>query len=67
MPKMNGPEFARKLAEKNADSRIIFMTAHIENHENLYDHGLKEDRVKFLSKPFNHVTLLKQVREIMEQ
>jgi two-component system cell cycle sensor histidine kinase/response regulator CckA len=67
MPKMNGPEFARKLAEKNADSRMIFMTAHIDNHESLYDHGLKENNVKYLSKPFNRGTLLTQVREIMEQ
>jgi two-component system cell cycle sensor histidine kinase/response regulator CckA len=67
MPKMNGFEFARKLAEKDADFRMIFMTAHIDNHEMLVDHGLKEERVMFLSKPFNHSTLLARVRECMEQ
>lgn len=67
MPKMSGLEFTRKLAEKNADSRVIFMTAHIDNHESLFDHGLKEDNVKFLSKPFNHGTLLTRVRELMAQ
>jgi len=65
MPKMSGLEFARTIAKKNIHAKVLLMSGYY--FDVLADHGLQEQNVKFINKPFDPYSLLTKVRDIMEQ
>nr|NJM04625.1 PAS domain S-box protein [Desulfobacula sp.] len=65
MPRMNGPELARKLKAIHPDLKILFMsgyTADVIAHR-----GILEDGVNFISKPFSRRDLAQKIREVLDQ
>jgi PAS domain S-box-containing protein len=63
MPQMDGFELGERLAEKNPDVKILFMSGYRDNPV-----GGSESRPQrpFLHKPFTPDTLLAKVREILD-
>jgi FixJ family two-component response regulator len=64
MPEMNGRELARKLLSLYPGLKCLFMsgyTADIIAH-----HGVLDEGVKFLQKPFSLNTLTAKVREALD-
>jgi DNA-binding NtrC family response regulator len=62
MPKMRGPELAKKLRELQADLKIVYMSGYLDykrGNEELLEDGL------FLQKPFNRESLVRVVREAL--
>lgn len=65
MPRMNGPEVLRKLSERFPEIRGIYMSGHADDA--LAHHGVIEEGLAFLEKPFTREELTKRVREILDQ
>ncbi len=64
MPQMSGTELAEKLKTLQKDIKIIFMSGYTNNtinHDGILDKG-----VNFIQKPFTVDTLLRKVREVLE-
>ena len=65
MPGMNGRELARALLQRHPGLRCLFMsgyTADIIAH-----HGILEDGVDFLQKPFSKTTLAARLRSVLDR
>jgi CheY-like chemotaxis protein len=58
MPKLSGPELVTRLREIRPDIRVIQMTGYSE-------HGFTEDEL--IAKPFEPETLLRRVRDLLDQ
>jgi two-component system response regulator FixJ len=61
MPNMNGLEFLQKLQLLNNRLPVIMITAHVDI--SLAVRAIKKGAMDFITKPFNHKYLLKQVEE----
>ena len=64
MPKMNGPDLARKLAPLHPELKVIFISGYPD--EATFSHGLKPEGPAFLQKPFKTDVLLCKVREVLD-
>jgi two-component system cell cycle sensor histidine kinase/response regulator CckA len=67
MPQMNGVELIRRLQEKvrpGAPLRALCMSGYTDDET--ARHGLKEQRVPFLQKPFTPNSLRQKVREVLD-
>jgi CheY-like chemotaxis protein len=62
MPDMPGPELARQLQELRPGLRTLFVSGYTADTVN----GLP-DGSAFLEKPFNHTTLLRTLRELLDR
>ncbi|NTW48181.1 MAG: PAS domain S-box protein [Chlorobiales bacterium] len=65
MPGMNGRQLAERLCTVKPDLNVLFMsgyTADVIDH-----HGILEQGVHFISKPFSRVELARKVWEILER
>jgi two-component system cell cycle sensor histidine kinase/response regulator CckA len=58
MPKVSGSELVTRLREIRPDTRVIQITGYT-------DHGLGDD--EFIAKPFEPETLLRRVRDVLDQ
>ena len=65
MPEMNGRELAERLAERNPDLRMLFVSGYTDDV--LRDHGVREGTVDLVQKPFGSDVLLRKVREILDR
>jgi CheY-like chemotaxis protein len=65
MPEMNGRDLARDLLSLYPDMRRLFMSGYTANV--IAHHGVLEDGVHFLQKPFNRDTLAANVRTALDQ
>lgn len=63
MPKMGGPELAQKLAVRNPDMRVLFMSGYTENAA--IHKGMLEPGVQHLAKPFTPDALARKVTEAL--
>jgi two-component system cell cycle sensor histidine kinase/response regulator CckA len=61
MPGMSGPELAERLIREQAQLKVIYMSGYAD--EALGHHGILEDGVDFLQKPFSPQDLARRVRE----
>jgi CheY-like chemotaxis protein len=64
MPKMNGRELADKLRKIRSDLKVIFTSGYTSNI--IVHHGVLDPGVVFLEKPITAETLLKKVREVLD-
>ena len=64
MPRMTGPELARKIGERLRGVRVLFMSGYTEGAI-LESSELPQDSA-FLSKPFTRDGLLAKVRELLD-
>ena len=65
MPRLSGPEAARRLARTRPEMRCLYVSAHAQEHAG--DHGPLEAGTAFLRKPFPPATLLAAVRETLDR
>ncbi|HEX5856086.1 MAG TPA: ATP-binding protein, partial [Thermoanaerobaculia bacterium] len=63
MPGKGGPETVAELQRSRSTAQVIFMSGYTD--DSVLRHGLTDSGRHFLQKPFNPVTLLKKVREVL--
>jgi PAS domain S-box-containing protein len=64
MPRMSGPELAKRLAAPHPSMKVLYMSGHADDA--FLHHGAPDFRPAFLEKPFAATTLLEKVREVLE-
>ena len=64
MPKTNGKEVAEKIKILHPETAILFMSGY--NDDIIANHGILEDNVNFIGKPFSPNTLAAKIREILD-
>ncbi len=65
MPGMNGKELRERLRTTHPELKCLFMSGYTANV--IAHHGVLEDGVQFLQKPFTLQTLVEKVREVLEE
>lgn len=64
MPGMNGRELAARLADRDPDLRILYMSGYAAD---LFgEDGILEEGVNFIQKPFNFKNLAGRIRQILD-
>lgn len=66
MPEMTGPDLAEKLHVLYPGLRILFMSGYTTNAM-AHHHGVPEDEVRFIQKPFSKKELAAKVREVLNE
>jgi two-component system, cell cycle sensor histidine kinase and response regulator CckA len=64
MPEMNGCELSRKLLLSRPDLKTLFMSGYTTDI--IARHGVLEEGVEFISKPFSINTLTKKIHEMLK-
>jgi len=65
MPGMNGPELAERLAPSNPEMTILFTSGY--TNEDIIHHGIKDQTVNFISKPYTPQELSHKIRKVLEK
>ena len=63
MPKMSGPELSDALLAAQPGMRTLFMSGYTD--EAIAHHGVLEDGISFIGKPFTPESLVRKVREVL--
>ncbi len=64
MPEMNGKDLRCRLVEVMPGLKIIFMSGYTANV--IAHHGILDEGINFLQKPFSVQTLLEKVRDVLD-
>ena len=64
MPDMGGSELAKKLEKLEPDMKVLYMSGYTDNA--IVHHGVLDEGVAFLQKPFSPKVLAQKVREILD-
>jgi PAS domain S-box-containing protein len=64
MPKMSGRELTERIRPLRPDLRILFMSGYTDDA--ILRHGVLEDGIPFLQKPFTAEELARKVREVLD-
>lgn len=62
MPKLNGLELFKEINKLEPNTKVLFMTGYNE----ILDRNNLQDKIKCISKPFAIETLLKEMREVLD-
>ncbi len=65
MPGMDGRELAEKITAKNPNIKVLFTSGYTDNV--IVHHGILEEGINFLQKPFAPSLLLRTVREVLDK
>jgi two-component system, cell cycle sensor histidine kinase and response regulator CckA len=65
MPRMGGPEFARKVAALRSPTKVLFMSGHAEDV--VLSKGVNAEDRNFLQKPFSLKSLALKIREVLDE
>ena len=63
MPGISGKEIADRLLELRPETRILFMSGYTD--EAIVQHGVLDEGVEFIQKPFTWVGLARKVRDVL--
>jgi len=64
MPKMSGRELARRLSERRAQTRVLYVSGYAEDA--LGHHGVLDPGIALLRKPVTPGALQRRVREVLD-
>ncbi len=64
MPRMNGPELAKRLGSLYPEMKMLFMSGYAGDA--IVHHGVLDEGVNYIQKPFTTQGLAKKVREILD-
>jgi PAS domain S-box-containing protein len=65
MPHMSGRTLADRMRESRPGIKVLYVSGYTDDA--IVRHGVSEDAVSFLAKPFSPSTLLKRVREVLDR
>lgn len=65
MPRMGGKEFSGILLERNPEIKFIYMSGYTDN--SIVRHGVLEEGITFIQKPFSPSALILKVRESLDE
>jgi PAS domain S-box-containing protein len=65
MPKMSGPELARRLAKFRPTAKVLYMSGYTEDA--MLRHGALSAGIEFIQKPFTPEMMSRRVREVLEE
>lgn len=65
MPEMNGRDLAKKLLSQNQNLKCLFTSGYTANV--IAYHGVLDENVHFIQKPFSRRDLAAKVREVLDQ
>jgi YesN/AraC family two-component response regulator len=63
MPGMNGRELANRLTRIHPETRVLFTSGYTDNA--IVHHGVLNEGVSFIGKPYAPSALAKKVREVL--
>jgi two-component system cell cycle sensor histidine kinase/response regulator CckA len=64
MPQMSGRELAERVVAGRPSLRVLFMSGYTDDA--IVRHGLLNDKLNFLQKPFDSATVARKVREVLD-
>ena len=64
MPGINGRELSEALATLRPEMKILYMSGYTD--DTVVRHGVLEERMAFLQKPFTAESLLRKVRDVLD-
>ena len=64
MPQMGGKELADKILQMRSDLKILFASGYTD--EQIVDHGVLEEGIFFIQKPYTIEQLAKKIRQILD-
>ena len=64
LPGLNGRELSEKLAKKREDMKVLFISGYSDDV--IAKHGMIDEGLSFLQKPFTASSLGKKIREVLE-
>jgi PAS domain S-box-containing protein len=65
MPGMSGRELANRLTRIHPETRVLFTSGYTDNA--IVHHGVLDEGVSFIGKPYSPSTLAKKVREVLDK
>lgn len=65
MPGMNGRELATDLIPDHPEMKVLFKSGYTEDA--IVHHGVLDDDVFFLGKPFSPPILAKKIRDVLDE
>ncbi|HJX30568.1 MAG TPA: response regulator, partial [Thermodesulfobacteriota bacterium] len=65
MPHMSGPEFIERLRQVRKDFKVLYMTGYTD--EAIVRHGILEEGIELIHKPFTIQKLSRKVREVLDK
>lgn len=64
MPGMNGKQLSDRVVARHPRARVLYMSGYSEN--TIVHHGVLEDGIELLQKPFSPSDLAKRIRQLLE-